>query len=429
MATKSSSMDVAPGLDLHTATHSPDGSLEEVSTTLPLLTVDTVAEYVRELRLLPPDDSLVATEITGGTLNFAFRVAGLVSGIFIKQTPGFIKVLGPSAKLSDHRLHVERGAYAAWQKALTSSEPEALACIPRILHFDEDRKVMVMEDLKFHVLLQDQLVSGAVSVVVARELGCFLGCVHGRTHSALVSEDTRNYLTFEFANQELRQLQLDQFFTQPYQKAQGAAPLRSDAEFMEAIEELKARYKGEKLDNLSLCHGDFHGGAVMIDVHHEEHKEDYNDSVASDRHGLSVKVIDPEFAIYGPPGLDLGYLISGYVLACVQCAAMGAGSEQIRLFHSAVAAVWEAYKSAIRATDVPEANLKDISSDAVGFAGCEMARNALHGLSISDKHKKMVADKAALALAVKFVKGRAHGVDALLLTFEEFCRPLAAAFT
>ena len=385
---------------------------------LPLLTVDTVAEYVRELRLFPPDDSLVATEITGGTLNFAFRVTGLASSLFVKQTPGFIKVLGPTAKLSDHRLLIERGAYAAWENALTSSEPETLACLPRILNFDEDRMIMVMEDLRFYLPLQDQLESGVVSVIVAHKIGCFLGCVHGKTHSALVSENMKKHFTFKFANQELRQLQLDQFFTQPYQKAKGAAPLRSDAEFMEAIDELKAKYRGDILDNLSLCHGDFHSGSVMV----EQHKVGSSDSVASDDSDISVKVIDPEFAIYGPPGLDLGCIISGYVLACVHCAVMGVESEQIRLFHSAVAAVWEAYKSAICATDVPEVNLKSISSDAVGFAGCEIARNALHGLSISDQHKKMVADEAALALAVKFVKGRAHGVDELLVTFEGFCR-------
>ena len=82
--------------------------------------------------------------------------------------------------------------------------------------------------------------------------------------------------------------------------------------------------------------------------------------------GISVKVIDPEFAIYGPPGLDVGYLISGYVLACAHRAVMGANSEQICAFHSAVTEVWHAYESAMRAADVPEAHLKEISSDMAG---------------------------------------------------------------
>jgi 5-methylthioribose kinase len=278
--------------------------------------------------------------------------------------------------------------------------------------------IMVMEDLRVHVELQDQLLAGDVNADVARNLGHLLGCVHRKTHSALVSEEAARHLTVKFANRELRQLQLEQFFTQPYQKSQAAAPLRSDVELMSAIDELKAKYKGERTDNLSLCHGDFHAGSVLV-----ERREDVDGGVDCDGgggggEGISVKVIDPEFAIYGPPGLDVGCLISGYVLACVHRAAMGANSEQIRQFHSAVAEVWNAYESAMRAADVPEAHLKEISSDVAGFAGCEVARNAIHGLPIDDKDKKASADEAALALAVRFIKGRARGVGGLLEALE-----------
>ena len=70
--------------------------------------VETAAGYVRELSLLPADDPLEATEVTGGSINFLFRVAGLTNSVFVKQTPGFIKILGPNAKLSDQRLRIER---------------------------------------------------------------------------------------------------------------------------------------------------------------------------------------------------------------------------------------------------------------------------------------------------------------------------------
>merc|ERR1711871_1378935 len=95
--------------------------------------------------------------------------------------------------------------------------------------------VMVMEDLNAHVLLQDQLLTGAVNAGVARKLGHFLGCAHRKTHSALVSEEAARRLAFKFTNQELRQLQLEQFFTQPYQKSQAAGPLRSDVELIRVL--------------------------------------------------------------------------------------------------------------------------------------------------------------------------------------------------
>jgi 5-methylthioribose kinase len=388
------------------------GSAPNRDLQLPLLTVDTVAGYVRELDLLPSDERLEATEVTGGSINFSFRVTGLTNSVFVKQTPGFIKILGPSAKLSKQRLRIERETFSVWKDALGPSESEVLACLPHILYFDEDRMIMVMEDLRSYVTLQDQFSAGVVDVVAARKVGRFLGCVHAKTHSVLVTEEVRKDLSIKFINQELRKLQLEQFFAQPYQMAPGALPLRSDDELMAAIDELKALYSGEKLDNLALCHGDFHAGSVMVNV------QDRNSGMGC---SVSAKVIDTEFAIYGPPGLDVGCLIASYVLSCVQQAVVGADPEQIRAFSSAIAAIWDAYRDKMRTLKVPEANLDAISSDAVGFAGCEVARNALYGLPVSDKDKKKLADETAIALAVKFIKERAHGVGRLLVVIDEAC--------
>ena len=374
--------------------------------------VETSAGYVRELSLLPADDPLEATEVTGGSTNFLFRVAGLTNSVFVKQTPGFIKILGPNAKLSDQRLRIEREAFSVWKDALGSSEPEVLTCLPRILYFDEIRMIMVMEDLRSYVTLQEQFSDGVVDVVAARKIGHFLGCVHAKTHSFLVTEEMSKHLTIKFINQELRKLQIDQFFTQPYQMAPAALPLRSDDELMAAIDELKAKYSGEKADNLALCHGDFHAGSVMVYL---------EDSDSDTARSVSVKVIDTEFAIYGPPGLDVGCLVASYVLSCVHCAVVGADPEQIRAFYTAISAIWDAYRSTMRTLRIPEANLDEISSDVVGFAGCEVARDALHGLPISDKDKKKLADETALALGVKFIKERSHGVGRLLVAIDEAC--------
>ena len=68
---------------------------------------------------------------------------------------------------------------------------------------------------------------------------------------------------------------------------------------MAEVERLAAKYLGyaeDEHDRGALLHGDFHPGSVMVA-------------------GAAVKVIDPEFTIYGPPGLDVGSLLSGFVLA------------------------------------------------------------------------------------------------------------------
>ena len=43
----------------------------------------------------------------------------------------------------------------------------------------------------------------------------------------------------------------------------------------------------------------------------------------------TVKIIDPEFAVYGPPGLDVGSLLSGFVLAAVHHAYSAEGDAKV----------------------------------------------------------------------------------------------------
>lgn len=66
---------------------------------------------------------------------------------------------------------------------------------------------MVMEDLRSYVTLEEQFSDGVVDVVAARKVGHFLGCVHAKTHSFLVTEEMSKHLTIKFINQELRKLQ------------------------------------------------------------------------------------------------------------------------------------------------------------------------------------------------------------------------------
>ena len=74
--------------------------------------------------------------------------------------------------------------------------------------------------------------------------------------------------------------------------------LANDEEFLKGLEEIKAMYMGGDAQNLALCHGDFHPGSIM-----------------ACKNGERVVAIDPEFVVYSAPGVDLGSLLSGVVLA------------------------------------------------------------------------------------------------------------------
>jgi len=381
-----------------------------------LLTPATLPAYVASLGLFPEGAPLTASEISGGNLNYSFRVSHPAAGpgtrkeVFVKQTPGHVKVLGPSAALSNRRLLVERHAYAEWA-AITG----ASACLPTILHFDEERMVLVMEFLDSHILLHDQLFavpsdfdapsppdSSCPLCEIATAAGSFLGAVHGATHSSNVSEERAAELTAAFANAELRGVQLEYVFSKCYREAEGAASLRDDSAFMAEVEALKSLYMGEVAEGgLALCHGDCHPGSLMVDY------------AAS-----SIKLIDPEFAIYGPPGLDIGCCLSGFALAALFHHTEGRKAAVARLVE-AIGALWRAYTSAMATQWIGRYVLTATAADAMGFLGCEVARTALgfagvRGLPIKDESMKKEAEAVAVSMARACILGRREGINVLV---------------
>lgn len=371
-----------------------------------LLTTETLPAYLAPL-LSADAGPLTVVEIPGGNLNYAFRVSDGAADLFVKQTPGFVKVLGPETKLDAARLNVEHQAYREWAAALGEGDP-ATSSLPDVLHFDGERMVLVLEYLDSYVLLHERLSAGHADAALARRLGEILGAAHAATHCALVPPERAARYTGAFANLELRGLQLEYVFSKAFREAEQAAELREDAAFLGALDALKASYRGEEPANLALCHGDLHAGSVMVDPA-----------------GGHVKLIDPEFAVYGPPGLDVGCLVSSYVLAAVQIAASAPPDEQtagtiwepvsltkgVRGVRAAVGALWEAYEEAMAERNVPPALLEATAADAVGFAGCEVARTALgyagvRGLAVADEKAKAKAVEGAVQLAARCVKAR-----------------------
>lgn len=381
-----------------------------------MLTTETAPEYVRSTGVL--SDASTASEISGGNLNFAFEVTNGTRSVFLKQTPGYVKVLGPEAKISDERLDLEHATYAEWASSI-GSHPVANACLPDVLHFDPARKVMILEFLGSAVLLHERLMSGHFDKDAAQALGTFLGVAHVCTHSTLVSAERSAALTAAFANSELRGLQLEYVFSKCYREAEHAAALRDDPAFMAEVEALKAAYRGETVGNLALCHGDCHAGSVMVN-------------------GPTVKIIDPEFAVYGPPGLDLGCLLSSYLLAAVYHASSSverggndSADDVLQQLEAAMSALCKAYSDAVLGgggsggSGLPSDVMKAIGEDAVGFAGCEVARTALgfagvRGLPLADADAKAKAEAAALGIAERCIRGRASG--GLEVVFEEMAR-------
>lgn len=255
-------------------------------------------------------------------------------------------------------------------------------------------------DLLDHVLVEQ---AGDYHANVATSLGDFMGKTHAKTHASKISKERREFLTKHYENREMRDIQLEFVFTKCYKEAtdEQRAGLKVTPEFMREVELLKTQYDGKAGDSsLVLTHGDLHPGSVMVDPQG------------------NTKVIDPEFTVYGPPGLDVGSLLSGYCLGAIH-QTFSNNEEAVERIVEGAQAIWESYVKAMTEGGLGD-SLKAIEIETVGFTVAEVCRTALEfaggrkWLQFEDPETKAAAKKAALQVVDKCMVARhAGGIELL----------------
>ena len=231
-----------------------------------ILTKDTVATYVTQhasdINVFPPDATLTAEAIQGGNVNFAFCVrSSCGKSVFVKQAPEYVAVFGPDGlPLTSTRIQKEVAILKEWATILGDDADKYL---PKLYYFDDDNKVFVMEFLENFALLDHHLVtspSPSSELSIATQLGEFMALTHLATHSSKVSSERAEFLTKEYENRALRDIQLEYVFTKAYneESQQTSTEFKVDEKFLSEINALKARYNGELgAGNMSLCHGKY----------------------------------------------------------------------------------------------------------------------------------------------------------------------------
>jgi len=116
---------------------------------------------------------------------------------------------------------------------------------------------------------------------------------------------------------------------------------------------------------------------------------------------LAWQVIDPEFCVFGPPGLDVGSLLSGFILAVLyriqlptaiekfpnQC------SDKLEL-REALHIIWSRYEEVAREEGISQDQIERIGQDSVGFAMMEVLRTSLGFAGARDPSRRIKDEKA-----------------------------------
>ena len=381
------------------------------------LTVETLPARLGNLPALTdrigPVDRWSVAEVGDGNLNLVFIVTGPAGRIVVKQALPYVRLVGDSWPLPLNRAFFE-------YNALTRHDARDPGRVPEVFHFDETQAMIVMRYLAPHVILRKSIVRGVEHPNLARHMGVFLARSLFRGSAlSLSGRQLREDMGLFAGNHALADITENLVFSDPYFDAKlnrhtlglelFIAPLRADRALRIAAQEAKHLFlcKTE-----TLVHGDLHSGSLMV--------------TAED-----TQVIDPEFAIYGPIGFDIGMFMANLLLAYFAQsgheAAPGARDPYRRWLLRQLFDVWQVFTAEFRhlwrtertgilyeaslfeaAGDGPGSDaalagvLGGIWRDATAFCGVEMHRRIL-GLAhvedleaIPDPARRVQAEARAL---------------------------------
>lgn len=324
-------------------------------------------------------------EVGDGNLNLVFIVDGPSGSIIVKQALPYVRLVGDSWPLPLKRAFFE-------YHALTRQAERDPGSVPEIYHFDESQALIVMEFLHPHIILRGKLIKGEKVSGLGDVLGKF--CARTAFRGSDLSMDTarkKEDVAMFQGNADLCDITESLVFTDPYYDAERnhhtpqldpvIASLRGDAALKTQAQHMLSRFAS---NTETLCHGDLHTGSIMCT-------------------DVESKIIDPEFAFYGPMGFDLGMLIANFLMAYFSQPAHRAASELedyqnwvlqiIAEIHASFAAeftqLWNSERTGIlypaslfedqghSSKAALEDRLAMIWKDAVGICGIEMHRRVL----------------------------------------------------
>ena len=355
------------------------------------------------------------SEVGDGNLNLVFLVRGPAGGLCVKQALPYLRLVGESWPLP-----LERAFYE--HEALVEHGRHAPGLTPAVYRFDPTLMLTVMELLEPHIILRRGMIQGIRYPGVAADVAEYMArTLFFTSDLGMGAAEKKARVALFCGNAALCKISEDVIFTEPYTVCDNnrwtspqlddiAAAFRADSALKRAVSRLKQRFMGSAE---ALIHGDLHTGSIMVTPD-------------------DTRVIDPEFAFYGPMGFDTGAFVGNLLLnyfsqdghaseACDRASYKAWVLETVEAFWRGFAerfgALWaartgDAYPAPLFAGEDGAASLRearaaavaDLFTDTLRFAGAKMIRRLLgiaHNIDfewIEDPARRAACERPALLL-------------------------------
>ena len=375
-----------------------------------LMNTESAARYAVEvLHRFTPDEPTECVEIGDGNINYVFRVVSLVDGhsVIIKQADRLLRSSGRPLDIYRNKI----------EAAILQLEGElAPGFVPEVYLYDETMSATSMEDISAYRNLRRELQEGQVYPHLGENISTFLAdTLLPTTDLVLDAEEKKRRVRF-YTNPELCKITEDLVLTEPYYnyKSRNILFPGNEAfvrEFLYEDEALHAEVAALRLNFMNnaqaLIHGDLHSGSIFANE-------------------AGIKVLDPEFAFYGPMGYDIGNVIGNLFFSWANKAfTCPKQTETVAALERVIEEVFDRTREKLEAkydelVEFPlyrsaafrGAYLDSVMADSVGYAGTEIIRRTVGDSkvmeisTVTDPAQRIPMERALIKLGTALIKQR-----------------------
>ncbi|WML32920.1 S-methyl-5-thioribose kinase [Clostridium sp. OS1-26] len=374
-----------------------------------LMDTEEAKIYSKEVaKYFTAEEELEAVEIGDGNINYVFKVWNPKTGksLIIKQADKFLRSSGRPLDINRNRIEAE---------ILKIEGTLAQSFVPEIYHYDETMCALCMEDISEYKNLRTELLSGKNFHHLADNISTFLADTLLPTTDLVIDRAEKKDRVSRFTNKELCDITEDLVFTEPYYNYKNRnIILKENGSFVENNlynnERLKAEV-GILRDRFmnhaqALIHGDLHSGSIFANE-------------------KGIKVIDPEFAFYGPMGYDVGNVIGNLFFSWAnKYYTEGRNSEFLCWIEEAIRDTYDLFvkklsekydaivKFNLYNSYFKEHYIKEVLADSLGYAGTEIIRRVvgdskvLEVTSVKNLEQRIPMERALIKIGISLIMNR-----------------------
>jgi 5-methylthioribose kinase len=372
------------------------------------MNIDDAKIYTKEvLKHFDPDADLEGAEIGDGNINYVYKIwdKKTQKSIIIKQADKLLRSSGRPLDVYRNKIEAE---------ILKLQGELAPLYVPKVYNYDEVMCALSMEDISAYKNLRTELMDGKIFEHLADNISTFMvETLLPTTDLVMNRGDKKDKVKF-YTNKELCDISEDLVFTEPYYDYKSRNIIvEGNEEFVNAHlysnEMLKKEVgilRNSFMNNAqALIHGDLHSGSIFAN-------ED------------GIKVIDPEFAFYGPMGYDVGNVIGNLFFSWANKHYTDNNEEFINWIKECVKNVYDMFKAKLANkydelvtfelynSIFKEDYIKKVMSDSLGYAGTEIIRRVvgdskvLEVTSVEDLEKRIPMERALIKIGIHLIMNR-----------------------